>query len=85
MPDYLDMGTKGNEKGTERKERKMTQPTIHMGGTSRWQLADQYSEAASAVRTAIAKNKAAAPNPRDYYTQGPEAFSLAMTEGQCWR
>jgi hypothetical protein len=58
----------------------MTGPTIHKNGTARWQLADQYTEAASAVRKAIVKNKAAAPNPRDYYTQGPDAYSQALHE-----
>jgi ferredoxin-NADP reductase len=55
-------------------------PTIHLNGTSREMLSDQLCEAYSAVRIAGDTLAKAAPNGRDYYPQGPEAFEQAVRE-----
>jgi len=55
-------------------------PTIHLNGTSREALLDQVTEAAQAVYAALGKVCDAAPNARDYYPQGPEAFTAARDQ-----
>lgn len=55
-------------------------PTIHSNGTKAEDLRDGYIEmfhAAQAVRDAFQKVEF---NARDYYPQGPEAFSKAQKE-----
>lgn len=49
-------------------------PTIHLNGTSGEELARQVKDAADAVYTAIGALRNAAPNARDYYPQGDNAF-----------
>lgn len=58
----------------------MMKPTIHLNGTSREELASQFSEAAAAIREAITANAAAAPNARDYYPQVPQVLIQAQKE-----
>jgi hypothetical protein len=59
----------------------MMTPTIHLNGTSAADLLDGYAEAAGCVRDAIdAMHRAATPNGRDYYPQGPGAIEQAMAE-----
>lgn len=53
-------------------------PTIHLEGTSKTSLADQYAKAADAVRAAIEAVHDAAPNGRDYYPQGEQAIGIAL-------
>lgn len=55
-------------------------PTIHMNGTSKESLLDDACNVMSAIAKAIDVACAAAPNARDYYTQGPEAFGKARDE-----
>ena len=52
-------------------------PSIHLNGTSRDKLFEQYSDATAALRVAIKKLEDASPNARDYYLQGPSAYKEA--------
>ena len=56
----------------------MITPTVHLGGTSRQDLLDQFMEAGHALSLALSKMQDACPNGRDYYLQGPDALSMAM-------
>lgn len=58
----------------------MKTPTLHLNGTSGTDLLDNYDFASQAVRRAIEGLCDARPNPRDYYTQGNDAFRLACEE-----
>jgi len=58
----------------------MIHPTIHLNGTSEESLLDGVCEAGKAVRQAIDALYACAPNGRDYYPQGANAFALATEE-----
>ena len=60
--------------------RKLAEPTIHLNGSSRERLAELYRAAYRALATAVEKLDDAAPHGRDYYPQGPEAFSQAQAE-----
>ena len=52
-------------------------PTCHLNGTSPDVLFEQLKVAVSSLRTAQRALEEAAPNARDYYPQGPDAFTLA--------
>jgi hypothetical protein len=58
----------------------MTLPTIHTNGTSARELARGYSNARLAVQNAIEILSKVEFNARDYYTQGPDAWNLAVNE-----
>lgn len=58
----------------------MKTPTVHLNGTPRDRLVEQYSDAANALREALSRMGEACPNARDYYTQGPDAFQEAVKE-----
>ena len=58
----------------------MIAPTVHLGGTSRQDLLDQFMEAGHALSLALSKMQDACPNGRDYYLQGPDALPLAMQD-----
>jgi hypothetical protein len=58
----------------------MMVPTLHLNGTSRVELLNQQLEALQALRLALLTMRAAAPNGRDYYPQGPGALAKAQTE-----
>lgn len=58
----------------------MRAPTIHLNGTSGDTLRDQYLDAAAALDRAIEVMQDAAPNARDYYPQGADAFREALLE-----
>lgn len=58
----------------------MKTPTIHLNGTSRAALLESYCDAGAAVRQALDKLADAAPNGRDYYTQGGDAIGVAVAE-----
>ncbi|MFY9341217.1 MAG: hypothetical protein WAT39_01925 [Planctomycetota bacterium] len=58
----------------------MMLPTIHTNGTAHGRLLDDALGAAEAIRDAIAKHAAIAPNGRDYYPQGPNAIEIAQRE-----
>ncbi len=55
-------------------------PTIHLNGTSRDSLREGLMTAYTAVRTAIDAVCDAAPHGRDYYVQGPDAYTKARAE-----
>lgn len=55
-------------------------PTIHINGTSLEVLSKQYTDAAIAVSNAISALYSAAPNARDYYVQGPDAYNHAAKD-----
>jgi hypothetical protein len=58
----------------------MQLPTIHLNGTSKDELIAVLCNASAAIDAAYAALKLAAPNGRDYYPQGPEAFDRARRE-----
>ena len=58
----------------------LTKPTIHLNGTSREALLEQYRDACDAVRTAMKAVADASPHGRDYYPQGKEAINKAIDE-----
>lgn len=58
----------------------MTFPTIHLNGTARETLTEDYQAASLAIAAACRVLEAASPNGRDYYTQGADALSAAETE-----
>ena len=57
-------------------------PTVHINGTSREALAEGYIEQIDAIREALRVLAENAPNPRDYYPQGREAFKNANDQQQ---
>lgn len=58
----------------------MQKPTLHTGGTSKRALEEGYVNVGHAVRAAIKALEDAEPNGRDYYPQGPNAYSVARRE-----
>lgn len=58
----------------------MAVPTVHLNGTSKEGLLSPIKAAKSALRTAIEALEQAAPNARDYYVQGPDAYRVAEQE-----
>jgi len=58
----------------------MMTPTIHINGTSREQLLEGYLSAITALDTALDKLLLTAPNGRDYYVQGDDAWRKASAE-----
>ena len=58
----------------------MMVPTVHLNGTSREALLEQYTKAHNALEVGLNALCAAAPNGRDYYPQGPDAFAKAQAE-----
>lgn len=55
----------------------MTRPTIHLNGSAPERLRDGYVDAARGLNAAITGLLECAPNGRDYYPQGPDAFTTA--------
>jgi hypothetical protein len=55
-------------------------PTIHVNGTSRDSLLEDFCAAIDAIHDAGRKLARATPNGRDYYTQGPAAILSAMAQ-----
>ena len=60
----------------------MMKPTIHLNGTSKQCLIDGYFDVVCALQAATGKVAEHAPNARDYYPQGPEAYTIARAEHQ---
>ena len=59
----------------------MMVPTVHLNGTSAASLVEGYCNAAFGLRNAIDIICAsAAPNARDFYVQGPDAYAKAAEE-----
>ena len=57
-----------------------TFPTLHLNGTSKTDLRDGYLAAHEAIDKAIDALANAELNGRDYYPQGPDAYSQARRE-----
>lgn len=55
-------------------------PLVHLNGTSAKALVESYELAGQAVARAIECLQDAAPNARDYYALGPDAWKRAMQE-----
>ena len=60
--------------------KKLQHPTIHLNGSGRAALLEQYTQAANAARALLEALSAASPNGRDYYPQGAAALSQASRE-----
>jgi hypothetical protein len=58
----------------------ITLPTVHLNGTSRDSLLDDYMAAMDAIRLAMKALQSAAPHPRDYYVQSNMSAHLARDE-----
>lgn len=58
----------------------MILPTIHPNGTNRQALHEGYRDAITALEAAITALVFTAPNGRDYYPQGPDAYRQAERE-----
>ncbi len=58
----------------------MIHPTVHLNGTSKDTLIEQWCTASSALLDAERAIQQCAPNARDYYPQGAEAFVAALDE-----
>jgi len=58
----------------------MITPTIHLNGTSRDSLLTGYRNAYDAVDDAISALKQTAPHGRDYYVQGDNVITAAVSE-----
>ncbi len=61
---------------------KTTLPTIHINGTGRNALESDYRAVRAKLRETIAAFDAVEFNGRDYYPQGPKAFTAAREERQ---
>ena len=57
-----------------------TIPTIHLNGTGFTDLRDSYAAAHDAIDKAIDALAKAELNGRDFYPQGPDAYSQARKE-----
>jgi hypothetical protein len=55
-------------------------PLLHLNGSSAEHLAHANEEAANALFLALDGLAAAAPNARDYYPKGEEAYPAALAE-----
>jgi hypothetical protein len=60
--------------------RGITLPQIHRNGTSKESLQHDYDAAANSLRAFIRDWKAIEFNARDYYTQGPAEWTIAVNE-----
>lgn len=58
----------------------LTLPTVHLNGTSRNSLLDDYIAAMDAIRLAMKALQSAAPNARDYYVQAGDTFCMAQNQ-----
>lgn len=59
-------------------------PTVHLNGTARSELMEQYSAARQAIEAALKALQEASPNARDYYPQGPMAILSAQDQHRAW-
>jgi hypothetical protein len=58
----------------------LTLPSIHLNGTGRKMLTDDYGTAYRALQTAFRAFQSIEFNARDYYPQGGDAFAQARTQ-----
>jgi len=54
-------------------------PSIHLNGTSKQEMVEGLVAVSDAAFALLEAMKRAAPNARDYYPQGPDAYGLART------
>lgn len=57
-------------------------PTVHLNGTHRDDLLEEYSDAVDAIQSAL--DALPNPNGRDYYPQGPSAIDAAIDQYGRW-
>ena len=57
-----------------------TMPTLHMNGDSFVTLFEGHCEVAELLRETLSSLRANAPNARNYYVQGSDAFACARDE-----
>lgn len=62
----------------------ITPPTIHLNGTSAESLLEDALDVMRKISELLDAMQKGAPNARDYYVQGPDAFGKARAEHQ-WR
>lgn len=55
-------------------------PMVHLNGTSKKELVSQYDNAIQALETALDVLLKSAPNGRDYYPLGPNAYEVAREQ-----
>lgn len=55
-------------------------PIIHLNGTSKKDLVDQYENAIQALEEALQVVLKSAPNGRDYYPLGEGAYGIAFNQ-----
>ena len=55
-------------------------PLVHLNGSSAQTLLDGYEAASRALSAALTALEEAAPNARDYYPKGDDAYSVARRE-----
>jgi hypothetical protein len=55
-------------------------PSVHMNGTSKRELLDQYIAAIRALRNATEIMAKGGPHGRDYYVQGSDAINVAIAQ-----
>jgi hypothetical protein len=55
-------------------------PMVHLNGTSKQSLLDQYENAIKALEDAKDVLLKSAPNGRDYYPKGPDAYEIARKQ-----
>jgi hypothetical protein len=58
----------------------MKLPTIHLNGSGRSHLQEEYNAALHALRVSLEAMAHSPPNARDYYPQGDNAFAEARAE-----
>ena len=58
----------------------MMKPTIHLNGSGRESLINQYHEAYMKLQEALVALRKIDVHGRDYYPQGPDAYSQASRE-----
>lgn len=58
----------------------LTLPSIHLNGTGRRMLTEDYTAAYHALQAAIRAFQSIEFNARDYYPQGADAFHRARTQ-----
>ena len=55
-------------------------PVLHLNGTSKNELVNQYENAIIALKEALQVVLKSAPNGRDYYPLGPNAYEVAREQ-----
>ena len=64
--------------------KKIVHPTVHLNGTSREELIDQYSGIFTAIRATRQALQNSAPHSRDYPPHGFSSYPEAREQYQRW-